>query len=151
MQRDQIHPQLITDCHYLGRLPATTVLLHRNAALPWFILVPDTAIGDLLDLPDRQRDRVMADCAAISAFIKQTLGFGKVNFAGLGNVVPQMHLHIIGRREDDLCWPQPVWGNLPAGGEYEHGQLLSWQLDLQKVAGLVPAEIEVQRNGECPG
>ena len=66
MQRDQIHPQLITDCHYLGRLPATTVLLHRNAALPWFILVPDTAIGDLLDLPDRQRDRVMADCAAIS-------------------------------------------------------------------------------------
>ena len=88
MERDKIHPQLLADCHYLGSLTAAEVLLHRNAALPWFILVPDTQLNDLLDLPEHHRDRVMADCAAISAYIKQVLGFSKVNFAGLGNVVP---------------------------------------------------------------
>jgi len=141
MEHVQIHPQLLADCHYLGSLTASEVLLHRNAALPWFILVPDTRIGDLLDLPEHHRDVVMADCAGISAFIKQVLGYAKVNFAGLGNVVPQMHLHIIGRREDDPCWPQPVWGHLPAGGEYEHLQLQGWQADLRKMIDLVPVSL----------
>jgi diadenosine tetraphosphate (Ap4A) HIT family hydrolase len=141
MEHVQIHPQLLADCHYLGTLIASEVLLHRNAALPWFILVPDTRIGDLLDLPEHHRDVVMADCAGVSTFIKQVLGYEKVNFAGLGNVVPQMHLHIVGRREGDPCWPQPVWGNLPAGGEYEHLQLLGWQSDLCKMIDLVPVEL----------
>lgn len=144
MERYQIHPQLLSDCHYLGRLTATEVLLHRNAALPWFILVPDTRIDDLLDLPEHHRDVVVADCAAVSSFIKQVLGFGKVNFAGLGNVVPQMHLHVIGRRPDDPCWPQPVWGNLPDGGWYEHLQLLTWQADMCKMLDLVPADLAEQ-------
>jgi diadenosine tetraphosphate (Ap4A) HIT family hydrolase len=141
MDRDQIHSQLLADCHYLGSLVASEVLLNRNAALPWFILVPDTHIEDLLDLPEHHRDRVMVDCASISAFIKQVLGFDKVNFAGLGNVVPQMHLHIIGRQEGDSCWPRPVWGNLPATAKYDHQKLLAWQSDLQKMVDLTPAEL----------
>ena len=136
MELDQIHPQLLADCHYLGGLPATQLLLHRNAALPWFILVPDTLLADLLDLPDVQRQAVLADCVAISAFIKQVLGLTKVNFAGLGNVVPQMHLHIIGRHDSDSCWPQPVWGNLPDGGSYAPEKLRQWQRDLAASAAL---------------
>ena len=115
MERDQIHPQLLADCHYLGSLAASEVLLNRNAALPWFILVPDTRINDILDLPEHHRDVVMADCAAVSAFIKQVLGFDKVNFAGLGNVVPQMHLHIIGRRDGGPWWPQRGASSICAG------------------------------------
>lgn len=141
MERSRIHQQLLADCHHLGSLNASEVLLNRNAALPWFILVPDTRIADLLDLPQDHRDVVMADCAAVSGFIKQSLGYAKVNFAGLGNVVPQMHLHIIGRREDDPCWPNPVWGNLPAGRQYEHVELLGWQADLQKMLDLAPADL----------
>lgn len=141
MDRDQIHPQLLADCHYLGSLAATEVLLNRNAALPWFILVPDTRIADVLDLPEHHRDVVMADCSAISSFIKQVLGFEKVNFAGLGNVVPQMHLHIIGRRVGDACWPQPVWGNLPGGERYEPLELQGWQADLEKMLDMVPANL----------
>jgi diadenosine tetraphosphate (Ap4A) HIT family hydrolase len=141
MERSRIHQQLLADCHHLGSLGASEVLLNRNAALPWFILVPDTRIADLLDLPQDHRDLVMADCAAVSGFIKQSLGYAKVNFAGLGNVVPQMHLHIIGRREDDPCWPNPVWGNLPAGRQYEHVELLGWQADLQKMLDLAPADL----------
>ncbi len=143
MERDQIHPQLLADCHYLGSLAASEVLLNRNAAMPWFILVPDTRINDILDLPEHHRDVVMADCAAVSAFIKQVLGFDKVNFAGLGNVVPQMHLHIIGRREGDPCWPQPIWGNLAVTEQYEQLKLLGWQADLQKMIDLVPADLSI--------
>ncbi len=138
MEREQIHPQLLEDCHRLGSLPHSWLLLHRNAALPWFILLPRTELEDLLDLPPEQRDAVLQECALVSAFLKQELGYDKVNFAGLGNVVPQMHLHIIGRREGDACWPQPVWGNLRESSEYEPRQLKQWQSDLARLAGLVP-------------
>lgn len=136
MENPDIPEQLISDCHHLGRLPACEVLLNRNASLPWFILVPETRLSDVLDLPDEHRQAVLDECAAVSAFIKQVLGFDKVNFAGLGNVVPAMHLHIIGRRADDACWPQPVWGNLPQGEAYSAQQLLEWQDGLVKMAGM---------------
>ena len=141
MEQIHIHTQLLADCHHLGKLDAVEVLLHRNAAVPWFILVPDTQLSDVLDLPDEHRQAVLADCAAVSVFIKQVLGFDKVNFAGLGNVVPQMHLHIIGRHSADSCWPQPVWGNLPEGGTYALGQLREWQDELVKMMGLSPAAL----------
>ena len=137
MDKSDIPEQLLADCHHLGSLPATQVLLNRNAALPWFILVPETRLSDVLDLPDEHRAAVLADCAAVSSFIKQFLGFDKVNFAGLGNVVPAMHLHIIGRHPQDPCWPQPVWGNLPQGEAYTPQQLRDWQADLVQMIGLV--------------
>ena len=141
MEQGQIPEQLLADCHHLGQLPATAVLLNRNASLPWFILVPETHLGDVLDLPDEHRQAVLADCAAVSAFIKQELGFAKVNFAGLGNVVPAMHLHIIGRHPKDPCWPQPVWGNLPNGDVYTPQQLQEWQAGLVRRIGLVAVQL----------
>ena len=140
MLRVKIHPQLRDDCYHLGHLQACEVLLHRNACVPWFILVPDTALNDLLDLPSEHRDAVVAECAAVSAFIKQILGYAKVNFAGLGNVVPQMHLHVIGRSEDDAAWPQPVWGNFLGEQTYAAGQVQQWSEGLAKMIGLVPLE-----------
>jgi len=136
MQEVQIHPQLLADCHDLGRLPACAVLLHRNAVLPWFIMVPDTALNDVLDLPREHRDAVITDCAAVSTFIKAVLGYDKVNFAGLGNVVPQMHLHVIGRSEGDPAWPQPVWGALQDTATYTSQQLDDIRQGLGKMAGL---------------
>jgi diadenosine tetraphosphate (Ap4A) HIT family hydrolase len=138
MALEKIPPQLLADCHVLGRFPASTLLLNRNAALPWFILVPQTPLCDFLDLPQGQREVVLAECAGVSGFIKQVLGFDKVNFAGLGNVVPAMHLHIIGRHPQDACWPQPVWGNLPDGASYSVEQLREWQSGLVSLLGLVP-------------
>lgn len=139
MDQPAIHAQLLADCHHLGTTATSELLLNRNAALPWFILVPDTRLQDVLDLSEEHRQAVLDDCAAVSAFIKQVLGYQKVNFAGLGNVVPDMHLHIIGRREGDACWPQPVWGNLPEGGSYTPGQLREWQDGLVKLISLEPA------------
>lgn len=141
MDEIAVPEQLLAECHLLGRLPTSALLLNRNAALPWFIAVPDTRLKDILDLPDEHRQAVMADCAGVSLFIKQVLGYDKVNFAGLGNVVPDMHLHIIGRREGDACWPQPVWGNLPDGGAYDMAQLHEWQQELSIMIGLSSAPL----------
>lgn len=131
-----IHPQLLADCHRLGTLDSGVLLLSRNASLHWFILVPDTELEDVLDLPAAQLPTVLADCRSVAAFLKEELGYPKVNFAGLGNVVPQMHLHILGRREDDACWPQPVWGNLPAGPEWSEAQISALWEGLASHCGL---------------
>jgi len=141
MRAERIDLQLLIDCHYLGRLSACDVLLHRNASVPWFILVPDTELDDVLDLPPEQARDVLAECAAVSALIKQELGYSKVNFAGLGNVVSQMHLHIIGRSRSDACWPQPVWGALPEGGDYPWEKLNKWQGQMVERLGLSPAPL----------
>lgn len=132
----EIHPQLLQDCHQLGQLDSGTLLLSRNALLHWFILVPNTGLADLLDLPDTEQHQVLADCSALSRFLKEELGYPKVNFAGLGNVVPQMHLHIIGRREDDACWPRPVWGALPAGDAWPQQTLADISAALQATCNL---------------
>jgi diadenosine tetraphosphate (Ap4A) HIT family hydrolase len=118
MQPFEIHPQLLADCHRLGQFDLCHVLLNKNALLPWFILVPQTDVSDLLELPDEHRNAAMNETALISQFIKRQLGYPKVNFAAIGNIVPQLHLHVVGRRPDDPCWPAPVWGNLPDGPEY---------------------------------
>ncbi|MFV8818628.1 HIT family protein [Haliea sp. E17] len=141
MDKSDIHPQLLADAHYLGQMPTGAVLLHRNASLPWLILVPETRLTDFLDLPEDHRNAVLADCAALSDLVKSALGYAKVNFAGLGNQVPQMHLHIVGRAQDDPCWPQPIWGNLPPGEDYSLTTLGEWQELLVRMAGLQAAAL----------
>jgi diadenosine tetraphosphate (Ap4A) HIT family hydrolase len=136
-----IHPQLKADCHRLGHFDRCVLLLHRNAGVPWFILVPDTTVTDFLDLPAPDREAILVECAAISQFIKHRLGYSKVNFAGLGNVVPQLHLHVVGRSEEDPCWPSPVWGVLPEGADYDADLLTSWQRLLVEDFALSPASL----------
>lgn len=118
-----IHPQLLLDAHLIGSLPKCRVLLHRNALVPWFILVPDSEVGDLLDLPPETLAEVAGEAALVSSFVKANFDCPKVNFASIGNIVPQLHLHIVGRRPDDCCWPAPVWGNLKNAREYSAEEL----------------------------
>ena len=134
MTEFEMHPQLLRDAHYLGRFPSSHVLLHKNAALPWFIFVPQTKTTDLLDLSDDLRQAIMREAAIVSGFIKTELGFGKVNFASIGNVVPQLHLHVVGRRPGDPCWPSPVWGNLRETREYAASELNDLVAALQRHA-----------------
>ncbi|WP_373511027.1 HIT family protein [Thiocapsa sp.] len=118
-----LHPQLLADCHRLGRLSATHLLLHRNAILPWLILVPGTDLDNLLDLPIAQRDAVLADCTRVSDYLTTVLCCPKVNVAWIGNLVPQLHVHVVGRRPTDPCWPKPVWGHLSAAREYTPAEI----------------------------
>ena len=131
-----IHPQLLADCLQLGKLQLCHVLLHRNAILPWFILVPETEVLDLLDLPDDLRRAAMDEAATVARFIKTRLGYEKINFAAIGNVVPQLHLHIVGRSKDDPCWPAPVWGHLKEAREYSTAELERITVLLERDGGL---------------
>lgn len=119
----ELHPQLAADCHELGRWPEGTLLLHKNAAVRWFILVPETDAVDLLDTLPALQQNLLARCTAISKVLKDDLSYPKVNFGAIGNVVPQLHLHVIGRHQNDPCWPAPVWGHLQESREYEAAEV----------------------------
>jgi diadenosine tetraphosphate (Ap4A) HIT family hydrolase len=118
-----LHPRLAADTHTLGALESALLLLHREAALHWFILVPNTACADLTDLPPAERHALLDDAAALGQFLKAEFAYPKVNVGALGNVVPQLHLHVVGRRPEDFCWPDPVWGR-PSPGLSWSGEAL---------------------------
>lgn len=118
MDQFKISPQLLTDCHAIGKFALCQLLLHKNGALPWSILVPETDAQELFDLPEKLRTAVMNEAAAVSDFVKNILYYPKTNFASIGNLVPQLHLHVVGRKPGDLCWPAPVWGHLADGPKY---------------------------------
>lgn len=127
-----LHPQLQADCHALGQLSGSRLLLHRNSLLPWLILVPETEQGDFLALDVPTRCRLLEQCGELASFLKRHFPVEKINFASIGNLVPQLHLHVVGRWSEDACWPSPVWGNLPAGPDYDAQQLASicrWLVD----------------------
>lgn len=128
--------QLIADCHILGKLNTSFLLLSKNAALPWFILVPDTEVQDLLDLDEASLQAVNLQAKQVSAFIKNELSYKKINVASLGNIVAQLHIHIIGRSSEDPCWPAPVWGNLNVNKSYSEADLAKLKAKLLENYGL---------------
>ena len=100
----------------VGDLPLCTVRLQADARWPWLILVPrrpDVSDLDHLDAADRARlmDEQVQAMAAVRAMGEALLHpVAKLNVAALGNVTPQLHVHVIGRRRGDAAWPRPVWG-----------------------------------------
>ncbi|MGE3771946.1 MAG: HIT domain-containing protein [Gammaproteobacteria bacterium] len=122
-----LHPQLAADCHVLGRIDGHMLLLQRNAALPWFVLVPAASAVDvpvdLHELPAPVRATLLAAADRLAACVKRHFACDKINVAAIGNLVPQLHLHVVGRRRDDACWPRPVWGHLAPGPTWTEGQL----------------------------
>lgn len=106
----QIHPQLQQDCHHLGELDACTLLLHKNALVPWFILLPPGEQRELYQLEPALQQRVHGEINRLAAFVEEYFNADKLNIASIGNIVPQLHIHIIGRFHNDFCWPAPVWG-----------------------------------------
>ncbi|WP_338115489.1 HIT family protein [Thiocystis minor] len=130
-----LHPQLLADCHRLGCLSATHLLFHRNATVLWFILVPEADLANFLDLPAAQREAVLADCKRISDSLGETLSDPKVNVAWIGNLVLALHIHVIGRRPGDSCWPKPVWGHLETVRAYSAHEIGTIR-DALETAGL---------------
>ena len=113
----ELHPRLQEDCVYLGRLSVCHILLMNNADVPWFILVPESTSGiaavELMDLPLSEQQQVLEELNLVSGFVKSLPGVTKLNTAALGNIVPQLHIHIVGRNPDDYCWPALVWASEP--------------------------------------
>lgn len=110
MKNFQLDPQLQKDCIVLGELERSLLLLMNNALLPWFILVPKTDKTELYELADDVQAGVWAEINAVSKFVKDEFCIDKLNVAAIGNVVQQLHIHVIGRQHEDYCWPGVVWG-----------------------------------------
>ena len=110
-----IHKQLLADCEQLGNLDLCSVLLMRDARFPWLILVPRiNGLRDLHDLPASNREQAFTEIEVASEALRSYTSADKINVAALGNMVPQLHIHVIGRRKDDAGWPGPVWSAGPA-------------------------------------
>jgi diadenosine tetraphosphate (Ap4A) HIT family hydrolase len=110
-----LHPQLAADTVLVGDLALSRVLLANDANYPWLILVPRRpGITELIDLVEKDRLQLMAETDAAARALKSITECDKLNVAALGNVVAQLHVHVIGRRHSDKAWPKPVWGAAPA-------------------------------------
>lgn len=118
MNQPELHPQLAADCHILGKTGCGRILLHHNAAIPWFILVPDTQLTELHELDTTTYQEVMSTVQQLGAFVKRSFDADKINIAAIGNQVPQLHIHVIGRRQDDPWWPHVIWGQAESSDEY---------------------------------
>ncbi len=119
----KIHTQLLNDCHHLGQIQKIHLLLHKNAALHWFILVPETSCTNFLELDPELLKSTLKTAQVVNKHLINDLGYQKTNFASIGNIVDQLHCHIVGRHSKDACWPQPVWGNLTKNGDYSDDDL----------------------------
>ena len=110
-----LHPQLATDTFEVGRLPLSRVLLMNDARYPWLILVPERPeLVELVDLVPADHAQLTDEIRRASLALRAAFRPDKLNVAALGNVVPQLHVHVIARFRTDAAWPRPVWGGPPA-------------------------------------
>lgn len=110
----RLHPQLAADTIAVAELPLSSVLLMDDRRFPWLILVPrrpELREIHALDAPDCAR--LMDEIVQASRALEQLAGPDKINVGALGNLVPQLHVHVVARFRDDAAWPGPVWGSGP--------------------------------------
>lgn len=107
--------RLQQDTLLLGDFPLCRLLLMNDANYPWFILVPRRdEVSELFQLDAQEQQQLWRESTELAEVLKDTFKADKMNVATLGNVVSQLHMHVIVRRKDDLAWPAPVWGKHPA-------------------------------------
>lgn len=106
-----LDPRLAADTLAVGSLALCRVLLMNDSRFPWLILVPGRdGLSELHDLTAGERAVLIEEAAFAGDKLKSLTGAKKINTAALGNMVAQLHVHIIARFEGDAAWPGPVWG-----------------------------------------
>ena len=136
-----LDPRLEQDCLTLGDLPLCRLLLSKDANYPWFILVPRReGISELFHLDEADQRQFWSETSCLAQWLCQAFGADKMNVATLGNVVSQMHMHVVVRRKDDAAWPAPIWGRVPAIA-YTDGQLEAVR---QRFHDELPAQLRFQ-------
>lgn len=111
----ELDSRLEQDTVSLGDFPLCRLLLMNDRQYPWFILVPRREeVSELFQLDAADQQALWQETTSLAETLKDTFGADKMNIATLGNVVGQLHMHVIARRRDDAAWPAPVWGKLPA-------------------------------------
>jgi diadenosine tetraphosphate (Ap4A) HIT family hydrolase len=110
-----LHPRLAADTVFIADWPLCRVLLMDDARYPWLILVPrQSGLVEIVDLAEPDRTRLVEEVARASMGLRRLPRVAKINVGALGNLVPQLHVHVLGRHPGDPAWPGPVWGHSPA-------------------------------------
>lgn len=128
--------RLEQDTQVLGDFPLSRLLLMKDAQYPWFILVPRREeVSEVFQLSSEDQHQLWAEAAELAEILKDTFAADKMNIASLGNMVPQLHVHVIARRKADAAWPAPVWGKHPAKA-YTEEQIVALR---ERLALVLPA------------
>ena len=110
-----LHPQLEQDTSGVGDLSLSRLLVNNDANYPWLLLVPRRpGAREIIDLDEKDQSQLMIEIVHTSRALKNVTACHKLNVAAIGNMVPQLHVHIVARQRDDPAWPKPVWGAVPA-------------------------------------
>lgn len=118
-----LHPTLARDTVEVARLPLCRVLLMKDRRFPWLILVPEReSVREIHELPTVDRAELIEEIARGSEVLTRLFRPDKLNVGALGNVVPQLHVHLVVRSITDPAWPGPVWG-FGAAVPYAEGEL----------------------------
>ena len=119
-----LNSKLAADTFLVCDLKISRLLLMNDANYLWFILVPrEPNLTEITDLPFSDQIEVLREINLIARILKEELSAEKLNIAALGNVVKQLHIHVIGRFENDIAFPKPVWGAAPAKAYEEKAAL----------------------------
>lgn len=109
-----LHPRLAADCRVVGDLALCRLLLMNDSRFPWCILVPRRpGLRELHHVAAADRSLLFDELDAVSRALAATTGPDKLNVGALGNLVEQLHVHVVARTRGDAAWPGPVWGSGP--------------------------------------
>jgi len=107
-----LDPRLQADSAFVADGPLSQVRLMDDARFPWLLLVPRVAdASEWIDLDGAQQRLLLAEINQLSQLLRGEPGVHKLNIGALGNIVRQLHVHLIGRHDGDAAWPGPVWGS----------------------------------------
>lgn len=101
------------DCHFMTETQCCQILLMDNALYHWYILVPKVHEKELHDVNELMQQKIFSSLMRLSRLVKGSFKADKINIGAIGNIVSQLHIHVIGRRFDDATWPAVVWGAEP--------------------------------------
>ena len=107
----RLHPRLEQDTIAVSTLTLSELRLMNDARYRWFVLVPARpGLREFHDLPPADRVQLMEEITDVSRAMENLYSPDKINVGMLGNIVSQLHIHVVARRKDDPAWPGPVWG-----------------------------------------
>ena len=105
----ELDPRLAADSVFIADGPLSQIRLINDTRFPWLVLVPRLpGVTELPELDDAQQALLLGELNRAGRAVRQEPNVHKVNLGALGNIVRQLHLHVVGRHEDDAAWPGPV-------------------------------------------
>jgi diadenosine tetraphosphate (Ap4A) HIT family hydrolase len=107
---NKINKNFLKSSHHVKDLKLCSIRLHDNLKFPWLILIPKRKnITDMSELNSKDQILLMKEIIYVSKIVKKLFKTSKLNIEKIGNIVPQLHIHIIARYKNDSSWPLSVW------------------------------------------